>query len=217
VELLRIDELVRTSEVDHADWNYRGLLGVIQRKRFQLLLSLIGKQRFSSLLEIGYGSGVLMPELSRIADSLYGLDVHHEREAVSRVLEDRGVRATLAWGSATEIPFPDSHFGCVTAVSTLEYLDDIALACAEIQRVLEPDGLLVLVTPGDSPLLDIGLRLGTGESARQNYSDRRSRLMPILTREFETEIRRNVRVLGIGPALYTGLRLRKRRSAKEAQ
>lgn len=217
MDLLKNDELVRTSDVDHADWNYKGLLGVIQQKRFRLLFSLIGNQRFSRLLEIGYGSGVLMPELSRITDSLYGLDVHDEREAVSRVLEKRGVPATLASGSVTNIPFPDSHFACVTAVSTLEYVDEISLACAEIQRVLEPDGVLVLVTPGHFPLLDIGLCIRTGESAEKNYADRRKRLLPVLTSEFETVTRRNCRLFGVGPALYTGLRLRKKRSTQEAR
>ena len=74
--LLPPSALVKTSDVDKAEWNFRPLLGIIQRLRFRMILSLLPKRRIGRLLEIGYGSGVFLPELSRRCDNLYGIDPH---------------------------------------------------------------------------------------------------------------------------------------------
>jgi 2-polyprenyl-6-hydroxyphenyl methylase/3-demethylubiquinone-9 3-methyltransferase len=45
------------------------------------------------------------------------------------------------------LPFPDHHFdGCI-CLSVLEYLDRPNLCLDELQRVLKPDGLLILSVP----------------------------------------------------------------------
>ena len=63
LKLLPREALIQTGEVDHADWNYRPLLGMIQRLRFRLILRILAGRKYHRLLEIGYGSGVFMPEL----------------------------------------------------------------------------------------------------------------------------------------------------------
>jgi tRNA G46 methylase TrmB len=65
LSLLPPSALLRTGPVDHADWNYRPLIGTVQRIRFRLVCRLLGNGRFDRLLEIGYGSGVFMPELAK--------------------------------------------------------------------------------------------------------------------------------------------------------
>ena len=80
--LLPPKDLRATSRIDHADWNYRPVLGYVQRRRFSLIRRLMGERRFRSLLEIGYGSGIFLPELARHADNLVGIDVHEYRDYV---------------------------------------------------------------------------------------------------------------------------------------
>ena len=184
--LLPRGALIATSEVDHADWNYRRFLGALQRRRFELLLSLIGERRHERLLEVGYGSGVLMPELAARCRELVGVDLHPRHREVRGALADHGVHAELVRGSVAALPFADARFDCVLTVSALEYVDDVRAACAELKRVLTPDGVLLVVTPGHSPLLDLGLRLATGESAAANYGSRRQRLLPALREQFRT-------------------------------
>jgi hypothetical protein len=58
IRLLPEQELLSTRTVDHAQWNYRPILGRIQRLRFDLFRSMLQGSRASRLLEIGYGSGV---------------------------------------------------------------------------------------------------------------------------------------------------------------
>lgn len=211
LRLLPKTDLIQTSPVDHADWNYAGLLGWLQRRRFALLLSLLGEGPFPRLLEIGYGSGVLMPELAVRCGELFGADPHPRHREVQEILGAHGVAATLACAGATELPYEDGFFDAAVAVSALEYAPDADAAGSEIRRVLRPGGRLVVVTPGHSPLLDLGLRIATGEDATSEYGNRRQRLVPGLLGHLELEReRRFPPVLGRLAPVYRGLRLVRR-------
>ncbi len=207
--LLPQPELVRTNPVDHADWNYRPLLGSIQRWRFRLIMRLLEGIKSDSLLEIGYGSGVFMPELARHSRTLAGIDPHPCHAEVAAVLARHGVQADLRSASAEVIPFPDASFDCIVSVSALEYIPDIDVGCREMLRVLRPGGWLIAVTPGFSPLVDFGLRVMTGERASQ-YGSRRERLLPALHAHFTLDKRLQIPPLGGRYLrLYSALRMRK--------
>ena len=89
----------------YADWNHHPLLGHVARLRFKLVVSLLAGERVGRLLEIGYGSGVFMPELSRYCEELYGVDVHSSAQKVAKILAGFDVRTELVSGSATAMPF----------------------------------------------------------------------------------------------------------------
>ena len=61
LRLLPAKELITTGPVDHADWNYKPVLGWIERRRFKLALSMLPAPKSGRLLELGYGSGVFLP------------------------------------------------------------------------------------------------------------------------------------------------------------
>ena len=207
LKLLPKSALVRTSEVDHPDWNYRPLLGAVQRLRFRTILKLLASAGFGRLLEIGYGSGVFMPELAAHCEELYGIDPHPHLSEVQESLASQGIQAKLSQGSVESLPYDWYFFDCVVTVSALEYVPDIESACQEIRRVLKPDGVLAVVTPGATPLWDLALRVSTGESPSQ-YADRRQQLQPALRSHFK--LTREIRIPRIGPRsvrLYTGLLL----------
>lgn len=191
IELLPQELLVKTSEVDHADWNYRPLLGKLQRVRFQLIKSLLGQERGDGLLEVGYGSGVFFPELLKHCGRIAGVDIHEMPAEVSEALAKASINADLRSGSVSEMSFEDNSFDFVVAVSALEYVTDIDKACREIIRVMTPNGALVIVTPGKSPILDAGLKLLGDEDADSNYGDRRENLLSALDEYFQmTNLRR---------------------------
>jgi SAM-dependent methyltransferase len=191
VRLLPREALIKSGSVDHADWNYRPILGWIQQIRFRLVVSLLPRRRVSRMLEVGYGSGIFMPELARRCRELYGIDVHTLHADVGLILKSYGVRARLSSCGAEAMPFEDGFFDIIVAVSSLEFVSDIDAAGRELARVLRPHGALVLVTPGHSPLLDFGLKVLTGESAGKDYGGRREALMPGLARYFAIERRRS--------------------------
>lgn len=203
--LLPKEALLVTGPVDHADWNYRPLLGRVQRMRFKLIRKLLGDQHSQRLLEIGYGSGVFMPELARYTDELFGIDPHDKPREVEEVLRQHAVNATLVTGSAESLPYDDDFFDTAVSVSAIEYVEDIAAACRELQRVLKPGGRLIIATPGKSPIWDLALRVSTGEDPGQ-YADRRQRLLPTLKEHFT--VRKEIGVPRFGGRLlrlYSGV------------
>ena len=213
LRLLPREALLKTGDVDHADWNFRPVLGSIMRLRDRIVLSLLGPQHDPRLLEIGYGSGVFLPELARHCDELHGLDVHNRQTAVAEVLAKAEVRADLVSASMTAMPFKDQSLDCAVAVSALEFVDDLDAACREVKRVLRPGGVFVAVTPGSSPLVDCGLKVLTGKSAQADFGDRRGRIIPTLLTHFTEHKRRTAPRFGTFLIhLYTGLRLSARLS-----
>lgn len=206
--LLPREALVKTSAVDHAEWNYRPLLGMVQRVRFKLVCSLLAGRRYERLLEAGYGSGVFMPQLKTYADEICGIDPHPYPREVAESLARYGVHADLHTAGLESLPFERAFFDCVVAISAMEYVVEIEQACNELIRVLRPGGVVVLVTPGQSPALDFALRLA-GENANENYGDRRLRLMPTLLRFFEIDAHRAwPRMGGRLLRVYSALRLK---------
>ena len=205
--LLLEKQLIKTGIVDHADWNYHGVLGRIQRTRFQMVLSLLNQNMPRRVLEIGYGSGIFMPELFKHCKELYGIDVHDRQDEVKAVLAGLGVEADLSQGSAESLPFPSGFFDCVIAVSSLEFIVDIEKAAMEIRRVMPLDGHLILVTPGHSPMVDFGLRMLTGESAEKDYGSRRQALLPALGAHFKEESCLTFPPHSGGQCLYQALQL----------
>jgi SAM-dependent methyltransferase len=183
LRLLPPEALIRTGPVDHADWNYRPLLGMVSRARFRLALSLL-PARADAILELGYGSGVFLPSLAARAAHVAGFDVHDRAGAVAAALRARGIEADLRGGDGRTLPFADGAFDAVVAVSALEFVDDLDGVCAEVARVLRPGSVFVVVTPGESPLLDRALRWATGKDARTDFGDRRARVEPALRRAF---------------------------------
>ena len=211
LELLPRNALIKTGEVDHADWNYKPLLGWIQRLRFKCVLAMLRDLRFDRLMEVGYGSGVFMPVLKRYCTVLYGVDIHQKAMEVGEVLKANGVIAELYSGSVSMMPFPDEHFDCIVSVSALEFVEDLESGCREMRRVLSPDGIVVVVMPRQSRLLDLGLRVLTGENAADDYAGRRVKVVATLLRYFRQE--EGVSVPGgdgIMPKVYTGLKLKAR-------
>jgi ubiquinone/menaquinone biosynthesis C-methylase UbiE len=183
LDLLPREALIKTGDVDHAAWNYEGILGYVSRRRFALVRSLLPKRRVPKLLEVGYGSGVFFPELAKVADELYGADIHARPAEVTAVLARAGLRAQLVTAPAENLPFADSTFDIIVAVSTFEFVTDTRRAIRELARTLTADGRIIVVTPGQSPLLDLALRVFTGESAQAYFCDRRKLVVPTLTTE----------------------------------
>ena len=170
--LLPRESLVKTGTLDHGDWNYSSILGKIQRMRFKAVVSMLQECRFGKILEVGYGSGIFLPELARHCEDLYGIDTHSMNQKVEEILAKNNLEVSLKSRSVTKMPFENQFFDCVIAISTLEFVDDVDAACVEIARVLKPTGIFIVITPGFSRFVDIGLRVLTGKSANKDYANR---------------------------------------------
>ena len=141
--------LTPNNEVDPFRFYYRPLVGRVFAARLDVGLALI-EGRFRRLLEIGYGSGLLMPTLAGITDELWGVDLEAEPPGLRAALATLDVHPTeLVRASICELPLPDAHFDGVVAFSILEHLDanELVRAAKEVARVLEPGGLFLVGCP----------------------------------------------------------------------
>lgn len=183
LRLLDKKRLVVTGPLDKAKWNYSPVLSYLERTRFRLIVRLLGTNRYDDVLEIGYGSGIFLPELQRRSVRLHGVDIHQHAGAVQQALAEVGVQASLYSAAAESMPIDSGSIDLIVSVSALEYVSDKRKAAGEMHRVLRPRGQLAVVYPLPHAIPDIGLRLLTGESARQ-YGDGRRTLLPTLRERF---------------------------------
>ena len=110
----------------------------------ELLLALV--PAVDTLLEIGIGTGTLLPGLSSRAAEVIGVDHSPAMldEARRRLAADGKTGIELRLGEMTHLPIPDGGAGCVVANMVLHHAADPLAVLCEIHRVLQPDGVLVL-------------------------------------------------------------------------
>jgi SAM-dependent methyltransferase len=141
--------LAPNSSVDPLRFYYKPIVGRIFVARLDLGLQLV-ESRFRRLLEVGYGSGLLLPTLCALADETYGVDLQPEPPGLRDALERLGARPTaLVQADLCELPFPAARFDGVVAFSILEHLraEELERAVAELDRVIEPGGRLLVGCP----------------------------------------------------------------------
>ena len=68
----------------------------------------MGDIYYDQILEIGYGSGIFMPALSKNCNKLYGIDIHPFNAKVNKILSDYGIVANLYQGSVSKMPINTS-------------------------------------------------------------------------------------------------------------
>ena len=94
------------------------------------------------LLDIGCGPRGSL-EWATMASERVGLDPLIETYRELGIDEHA---MTYVAGYAEQIPFPDAYFDVVSSVNSLDHVNDLERAIAEIKRVVKPGGLFLLAT-----------------------------------------------------------------------
>ncbi len=151
--------IIRTSNGDPVLFYYWPFpLAPLFRHRVDYILQLMGDEKFTTLLDVGYGSGLLFPELARrTMGMLYGADIHGKLDAVYHMLEKEGIRnrIKLYQSSVTNLPFEDNMFDCTVGISVLEHVEDVNTAVKELKRVTKLNGKIYLGFPVENILLKL--------------------------------------------------------------
>ena len=135
--LPEISMLNVTGETDYYFWNYKFPIKYIQLYRFKTILHLLGDVTYPNLLEVGTGSGIFLPELSRHCESLYACDVHPHFENINKLLKTYKVpQFDVSTQSIERTTYPDNFFDVVIAVSVLEFVKDLNSGINEINKTI---------------------------------------------------------------------------------
>lgn len=112
-------------------------------------------QARGATLEVAIGTGLNLPHYPPDV-ALTGLDLSAEMlELASRRAADLGSSVELQVGDAQDLPFADASFDSVVCTYALCSVPDEVRAITEMDRVLRPGGLLILVDHIRSSVLPI--------------------------------------------------------------
>lgn len=101
------------------------------------------------VLEVAFGPGKLLAQLSLIAEQAYGVDMAWGMCRVARGrLHEAGLPACIARGSVYHLPYPDETFDTVASTFAFSGFRNGQRAMQELARVTAPGGRLVLVDIG---------------------------------------------------------------------
>jgi len=150
--------LVANGPDDPLPYYYRPLTGWLYRARIEQALSLLTPP-YESILELGYGSGVLLPTLALMSRRLHGIDLESDPEAVAASLQALGVTATLVRGDVREMDYPDGSFDLAVAISVFEHIRQPEAVLERIHRLLKPAGHLLVGMPRVDLLMEKAFRL----------------------------------------------------------
>jgi ubiquinone/menaquinone biosynthesis C-methylase UbiE len=126
------------------------------RRRNGWAAALLDVQPGEKVLEIGFGPGLAVAELSRRAGAsghVHGVD-HSEvmlRHATRRnAAAIEAGRLTLSLGSAEDLPL-DGPFDAVLSVNSLGFWSEPAERLAELRRLLRPGGRIAIASQPRTP------------------------------------------------------------------
>lgn len=131
---------------DPLPYYYRPVIGTMYRRRIASCLSLLHPP-YDAVLEIGYGSGVLLPSLFRISRVVKGIDLESDPEQVNRSLAKLGLHAELLRGDVCSLPEQTKSVDLVVAMSVFEHIAEVDSALSAIHRVLRRGGELLVGMP----------------------------------------------------------------------
>jgi ubiquinone/menaquinone biosynthesis C-methylase UbiE len=104
------------------------------------------------ILDVGSGAGQILGHLLKrtcVETDLIAFDLSHKmlQRARSRL---RSTRPSYIAGDLTQLPFADNSFDCITCGWVIEHLSDPRPGLAELARVLQPGGKLLLLATEDT-------------------------------------------------------------------
>lgn len=157
LHLLDISKMAEVdSEEDPLKYYKLPFLNYFYFKRLELTVRLLGNRKFDTLLDLGYGSGILFPELYSRCNQLFGIDKHGKSHIVTEILAKENIAAKLYDGGITDLPFDNEVFDCVVCLSVLDHIKEISKTSSEIYRVIKPQGILIVGLVSQNLLTDFG-------------------------------------------------------------
>ncbi|MDH7482370.1 MAG: class I SAM-dependent methyltransferase [Armatimonadota bacterium] len=117
--------------------------------RLERVVMLAEIQCGQSVLDVGTGTGVLIPHLLRAvgpSGSIVAFDLSHEMLNAAR-LKGFPCNVTLIEADVHDAPFKDAEFDRVICNAALPHFHDKVRSLREMVRVLRPGGVLVVSHP----------------------------------------------------------------------
>lgn len=103
-----------------------------------------------SLLDFGCGDGQFLNMARKYCDSVCGVDLSNS--AINKARAQYPEIEFKMIGEDGRLPYRDNHFDTICAIDVLEHILDVESVLEELNRVLKPDGNLLLATSEITPV-----------------------------------------------------------------
>ncbi len=124
---------------DPLPYYHHPCVGFLYRGRIKQALSLLTPP-YGSILEIGYGSGILLPTLASFGKTISGIDIVSDPLRVTYNLKKIGIHASLTRGDICNAYYSSESFDLVVAISILEHIRNIKQVIDKVFYLLKPSG-----------------------------------------------------------------------------
>lgn len=108
-----------------------------------------GCSQKDNVLELGCGTGRLLPFMAERAHTVTGIDVSSGMLEVARQRkkQDDLNNVQMMQGNALDMPFPDNHFDMVYSILVINLISDYTSVFCEVRRVLKDGGVFLFSLP----------------------------------------------------------------------
>lgn len=189
-----MDHLKRGCHDDQADTYDEKVLADLDdyvRENYYCILTriveLLDLREAMAVLDIGIGTGLLVERMPEDIE-LYGIDISKK---MMRKLEEKGLKANLAYGSFLNIPYENGMFDRIVSSFAFHHLteEEKEEAFKEMDRVLKDTGVIVI---GDFMFKDC---LQKREVVERLKSESRVDILEDMAEEYPGRIDRSIEVL----------------------
>ncbi len=143
---------------DPLPYYYKPIIGKLYCARIQQALDLLTPP-YGKILEMGHGSGILLPSLSKLSESLSGIDLTSSPQQVGKNLTKIGVDCSLIKGDVADDHFQEKSFDLIVAISIFEHIENLEPVINRINTLLTPQGQLLVGMPRVDPVMEKGFCL----------------------------------------------------------
>jgi len=153
-ELVHLQETLYTSSNPTRRW-----LHCSRRDWIIEALEAAAKRGNSLALEIGPGSGVYVPTLSRLFHKVVVTDIEKAYLSHASAMVSALGNLSVEVDDITKSKLPDGQFDVVLCTEVIEHIPDSRPALAEIRRIIRQNGVLILSTPQRYSPLELAARI----------------------------------------------------------
>jgi len=196
---------------DPLPYYYQFVVGRFYSGRINRGLSLLAPP-YESLLEVGYGSGLLLPTLSCICTELVAIDRGTDPASVMPTLSRLGVNATLIKGDIASVDISGKRFDLIVAFSVLEHVPDPLPVLKGIHRLLKPGGELLVGIPRVDRVMELLFRLIGYKGIKNEHLNTYADFLKMAQTVFDLRLERFATLPRFAPrfaALYYNMLLKK--------
>lgn len=181
---------------------YSKIFGFLYRHKSRMLIDFLPKSKTDKILEVGFGSGIALKELSKRAEKVCGVDIHEHIPYVEEMLIKEDLHnIQLFQHNIFQQPFlKEENFDYVIASSVLEHIpiEGIHAGVANMFSCLKEGGYLLAGFPLKTPIMNALFELyekirkkmmphSYDFSLKDDHPSGQDEIVPILRRLFTLE------------------------------